>query len=257
MIRALWYNLGKLLVALLAHASFDLDILWKASVPKGPVILAANHPSTYDPGLLTTLVEQRISILINGPIFKIPVFGRSLRFSGHIAVLRGTGGSALDEAERLLKAGKTVAIFPEGAISPAGGFHDARSGVGRLALKTGAPVIPVGIYLDPKRLIRIEQTIDGETSTGAYYMHGPYCMTVGEPHVFSGDVEDRDLVRGVSARVMDSIIQLARESEYRINAYRAYRASRLKWWLAARWYAFAPIRLVRSWNSFVAARIRK
>ncbi|MEM5776335.1 MAG: hypothetical protein AAGU05_15135, partial [Anaerolineaceae bacterium] len=67
MIREAWYNMGKVLVALVAHAGFDLDILWKAPLPEGPLILAANHPSTFDPALLTTLVEQQVSILIHGP----------------------------------------------------------------------------------------------------------------------------------------------------------------------------------------------
>ncbi len=253
MIREAWYNMGKVLVALVAHAGFDLDILWKAPLPEGPVILAANHPSTFDPALLTLLVEQQVSILIHGPIFKLGLFGRSLRYCGHIAVLRGTGGSALDEAEKLLKAGKSVAIFPEGAISPAGSFHDPRTGIGRLALRTGAPVIPVGIHLDAKRLLRFQQTIDGVMDTAAYYLHGPYSMTVGEPQRFEGDVNDRELVRNVSSRVMNSIINLSRESEYRV---RVYQASRHLWLLAVRWWASSPVRFLRSWNSFAQARIR-
>ena len=252
-IRKAWYNLGKFFVSLVAMAGFDLDILWKAPLPEGPVILAANHPCTFDPALLTTLFERQVSILIHGPIFTLPLFGRSLRFCGHIEVLRGTGGKSLDEAEKLLKAGKTVAIFPEGAISPVGSFHDARSGVGRLALRTGVPVVPIGIHLDSKLLHRVEQIIDGVCDTGAYYFHGPYSMTVGEAQRFEGNVEDRDLVHRVSSQVMSRIISLSRESAYRM---RVYRASRLRWWLAARWWMYSPIRLVRSWNTFAHARIR-
>jgi 1-acyl-sn-glycerol-3-phosphate acyltransferase len=253
MIRRIWYNLGKFLVSLVAMAGFDLDIFWKAPLPEGPVILAANHPCTFDPALLTTLFVQQISILINGPIFTLPVFGKSLRYCGHIAVLRGTGGKSLEEAEKLLNAGKTVAIFPEGAISPAGNFFNPRSGVGRLALKTGVPVVPVGIHLDSRFLHRVYQTIANECDEAAYYLHGPYSMTVGKAMHFSGDVEDREQVRQVSAQVMDSIISLSAESAARI---RAYRASRVRWWLAARWWAYSPIRLVRSWGAFSHARIR-
>jgi 1-acyl-sn-glycerol-3-phosphate acyltransferase len=253
MIRKVWYNLGKFIVSLVAMAGFDLDILWKAPLPKGPVILAANHPCTFDPALLTTLFEQHVSILIHGPIFTLPLFGRSLRYCGHIEVLRGTGGKALEKAEELLKAGKTVAIFPEGAISPSGGFHDARSGIGRLALRSGVPVVPVGIHLDSSLLHRVEQHIDGVWDTGAYYFHGPYSMTVGEAQQYQGDIEDRDLVRSISNQVMNSIIDLSLESAYRI---RVYRASRLRWWLATRWWMYAPIRLIRSWGTIVHARIR-
>ena len=173
MIRKTWYDLGKYLVSVFARAGLDLNIQWKAPLPEGPVILAANHPCTFDPALLTTLIKQHVSILIHGPIFKLPLFGRSLRYCGHIAVLRGSGGQSLDEAEALLKAGQTVAIFPEGCISPVSGFNPPHSGVGRLALKTGAPVVPVGIHLDKKLLHRVEQVIDGVLDTGAYYFHGP------------------------------------------------------------------------------------
>ena len=81
------------------------------------------------------------------------VLGRYLRAAGHIPVITGNGRAAFEEAKRLLGAGQTVTIFPEGSISPLeGGFYPARTGVARLALSTGAPVIPVGIHLDRERI---------------------------------------------------------------------------------------------------------
>ncbi len=251
MIRKLWYRIGRFLVSVVARGILDLSIQWKAPLPAGPIILAANHPCTFDPALLTTLIREHVSVLIHGPIFKLPVFGRSLRYCGHIAVVRGSGGQSLKEAEALLKAGHTVAIFPEGAISPEDGFHDARSGVGRLALSSGVPVVPIGIHLDQKRLIRVEQTIDGVTDSGAYYLHGPYSMTVGAPMRFNGNVEDRELVQRVSSQVMADIIHLTRESSRRVRSYRGR-----NWWFAARWWMYSPIRLIRSWNTYASARIQ-
>jgi 1-acyl-sn-glycerol-3-phosphate acyltransferase len=251
MFRQAWYRLGRFLVSLLARGVLELSIHWKTPLPAGPVILAANHPSTFDPALLTTLIKEHVSILINGPIFKLPIFGRSLRYCGHIPVLHGTGGQSLAEAEKLLRAGHTVAIFPEGVISPDGDFHMPHSGVARLALSTGVPVVPVGIHLDQKRLRRVEQTIDGVTDTGAYYFHGPYAMTVGAAQCFSGDIEDHNLVRGISRQIMDQIISLSSESARRARSYR-----KVNWWFAARWWMYSPIRLIRSWNAYASARIQ-
>lgn len=251
MIRKAWYRLGRFLVSVAARAGYDLNIHWRDPLPEGPVILAANHPSTFDPALLTTLVKQQVSIMIHGPIFKLPVFGRSLQYCEHIQVLRGSGGESLAQAEALLKKGRSVAIFPEGAISPHGGFHAARTGVARLALRSGAPVVPVGIYLDPKRLHRVDQTIDGVTDTGGYYFHGPYAMTIGKARRFDGSVDDHSLVRHIAAEVMENIIELALDSSRRARAYHKH-----NWWFTTRWWMYSPIRLIRSWNTYANARIR-
>ena len=252
MLQQAWYRLGRFLVSLLARGVLELNIHWKAPLPSGPVILAANHPCTFDPALLTTLIKQQVSILIHGPIFKLPVFGRSLRYCGHIPVLRGSGGKSLAEAEALLKAGRTVAIFPEGAISPHGDFHQPHSGVARLALVSGAPVVPVGIHLDQKRLHRAEQTIDGVTDIGAYYFHGPYALTVGNAQHFSGSLEDHEHVRSIARSIMDEIVSLSLESACRARTYQ-----RVNWWFAARWWLYAPIRLIRYWNAYASVRLQQ
>jgi 1-acyl-sn-glycerol-3-phosphate acyltransferase len=69
-------------------------------------------------------------------------------------------------ASQMMAAGHAVAIFPEGLVSPhEGGCHAPRSGVARLALKTGAPVIPVGISLLRDRSTQITSGISGKQTT--------------------------------------------------------------------------------------------
>lgn len=226
MFQRFWYGIGRFIVAVFARVALKMNIVWKTARPAGPVILVANHPSTTDPALITTLVPQQTSILIKSVLFKVPLFGRSLRMSGHIPVFEGGGQAALDEAEILLRAGRTIVIFPEGEISPLeGGFKRPRTGAARLALSTGATVIPVGIGLDPACMQIIETQVEGETEPGTWYFHGPYAMTVGEPMVFNGSPENRDLVREVSQQIMGQIITLARESSDRLSQSPAYGVS--------------------------------
>ncbi len=218
MVERIWYEIGKGLVHLFGHIMLQIDIHRRAPVPKGPVILAANHPSIIDPALITILTPTQVSILIIDTLFKVPLFGRSLRLSGHIPVVCGGGQEALEQARQALEEGKSVAVFPEGVISPmSGGFHKPRTGIARLALSTGLPVVPVGIHLDPAQIRVIHSRVDGKEETGTWYFSGPYAMTVGEPMVFKGEVEDREYVRQVTGRVMQRIIQLSSESAMRIH----------------------------------------
>jgi 1-acyl-sn-glycerol-3-phosphate acyltransferase len=250
MFRKFWYHLGRLLSILLARSILELSIQWKSPFPKKPFILAANHPSTIDPIVVTTLLQERISVLIHGKLFKIPLVGRSLRFCGHIPVVYGSGQTALDEAQEHLTSGHSVAIFPEGEISPEGGFNEPHSGIARLALCSGAPVVPIGIYLDQKQLRRKVTHVDGETMEAAWYAHGPYAMTIGNSLLFTGDVDDRALVRHVSQQVMRLIINLSRESAQRVRAY-----NRMTWRMAFFWWLQFPMRLIRSLHAFSIQKV--
>jgi 1-acyl-sn-glycerol-3-phosphate acyltransferase len=123
----------------------------------------------------------------------------------------------LEQARQTLKAGRSVTIFPEGLISPAGGgFNPPRSGVGRLALSSGVPVIPIGIYLSDKGCHRIPTTFDGEPDIVTWYLHGPYAITIGKALHFRGDANDRDFVKKVTETIMQSIRALALDSQKRI-----------------------------------------
>jgi 1-acyl-sn-glycerol-3-phosphate acyltransferase len=246
MFENIWYQIGRFLVRLFARSIFELSIDWKSPIPHGPVILAANHPSTVDPALITTLTQDQVSVLIRETLFKVPLFGRSLRACGHIEVIQGDGQAALKQAQALLAAGRTVAIFPEGEISPLeGGYHRPHTGLARLAMATGAPVIPVGIHLDPMQIRQIRTRVDHKIEVGTWYMHGSYAMTVGQAVHIQGDAEDHAAVRQVSDDLMDQIIVLSKESAKRIAINR-----RMNWFRVTRWWLWSPVRLIRCWDAF-------
>lgn len=211
------YRIGRSLLAAYTRLLLDVDILRHAPLPEGPKILAANHPTTTDPFYILTLLSEPVSVLVTAAAFEVPGFGPYLRATGHVPAVRGSGGATVEAIARQVEAGRSVAIFPEGALSPlTGGFHQPHSGVARVALRTGAPVVPVGIGLQRDR-IRVTQTgVDGGNVIGHLYTSGPYAMTVGRPLYFEGDVRDRERVRATAAHIMDHIRTLARESDRRV-----------------------------------------
>ncbi|MHB9033214.1 MAG: lysophospholipid acyltransferase family protein [Anaerolineae bacterium] len=211
------YGIAKVFIWCYVSVMMRMNIHFLAPLPSGPKIIAANHPSVSDPFIIANMLKHRSYILILGQIFEIAIAGAYLRRLGHIPVVEGSGQVALDRALALLKRGETVVIFPEGNISPAAGeFLEARTGVARLALASGAPVIPVGIHLREQNVHRFSKKWPNGDQPSAIYLRGPYYMTVGEVLRFEGDCEDRPLVRQVANDIMSQIISLASISASRM-----------------------------------------
>jgi len=248
MVAKYWYLLGRAIVALYARWVLKIDIQLRFPLPEGASILVANHPSTTDPAWLTILSPEPQAILIKDLLFKVPLFGHSLRLAGHIPVVKGNGKAALEEAAQRLKSGQTVVIFPEGEISPReGGLQKTHTGAARLALLTGAPVIPVGIGLDQSHLREVLTRVDGGTELSYWYLRGRYALTVGAPMHFKGTVEDRELVQAVLNQMMQRVSFLAQESSRRVRLAEPVRFGlghlvSLGWQLFARMlYVFSSI----------------
>jgi 1-acyl-sn-glycerol-3-phosphate acyltransferase len=211
------YKAGELLIKSYATLMLKMDILRQTDLPAGPVLYAANHPSTTDPIFIHLISPQPISVMITSKVFSIPVLGAYMRKMQQIEVIPGQGEKVLDAARQALEKGRSVMIFPEGLISPAEGFHAPRSGVARLALQTGVPVVPLGIYLSEKNCKRIPTTLDGEPDIITWYLKGPYAVTIGNPLWFTGDFNDRSLVKTIAENVMQNIRSLAQESKLRVQ----------------------------------------
>ena len=210
------FFVSKPVVKTYTGAMLDMDIHQKSPFPAGAKIIAPNHPSTTDPFFVAAMLGSQSHILIKDVLFNVPLLGTYLQQSGHIKVAAGHGQEAIDRALELLRAGKTIMIFPEGKVSPlGGGYNKARSGVARLAIASGAPVYPVGIHLIKDRIRAIQSTVKGNREMGYWYLRGPYNITIGKPLRFNGDLEDHDHVREVARQVMLKIMRLAYESEQR------------------------------------------
>ncbi len=115
-------------------------------VPGGAVILASNHRSFLDPFVLGCCVRRPIYFVAKEELFKNPLAGWFLNCLGAFPLRRGASDEeSVKTSLRLLERGQVVVIFPEGTRVTRGSLRPPRRGVGRMALESGAPVVPVAV----------------------------------------------------------------------------------------------------------------
>ena len=118
-------------------------------VPKdGPVIMASNHVSFCDSIFLPLVLRRRITFVAKAEYFDDPKTAWFFRAVGQIPIKREGGSAsqrALDSAREVLESGGIFGIYPEGTRSPDGLLYKGHTGVARLALQTGAPVVAVAM----------------------------------------------------------------------------------------------------------------
>ena len=115
---------------------------------EGPVILASNHLSFSDSIFLPLVMRRRVTFVAKAEYFEDPKTAWFFRAVGQIPVKRGGGSAsarALESAREVLENGKVFGIYPEGTRSPDGRLYKGHTGVARLALQTGAPVVAVAM----------------------------------------------------------------------------------------------------------------
>jgi 1-acyl-sn-glycerol-3-phosphate acyltransferase len=131
------------------RAGYRIHVEGKEHVPRdGAAILAANHRSFLDSIFLPLVVPRRVTFVAKAEYFDDPKTAWFFRGVGQIPIRREGGDAserALESAMDVLRGGGVFGIYPEGTRTRDGYMHRGHTGVARLALRSGSPVIPVGL----------------------------------------------------------------------------------------------------------------
>jgi 1-acyl-sn-glycerol-3-phosphate acyltransferase len=210
-----WYGLAACILKPLTWAFMKRDWRGLEHVPReGGVILAANHISHADPIALADYIVYgtgRIArFLAKSTLFKghFPV-GVIMRGAGQIPVYRHTADAslALKDAVAALHRGECIAIYPEGTVSrdPQKWPMVAKTGVARLALLSGAPVVPIAQW-------GAEEILDSYRTKGLHLLPRTTMQIVAGPPVdlsaYAGQDLTADVLRGATDEVMKAITRL-------------------------------------------------
>ena len=185
----------------------------------GPLILASNHLSFSDSIFMPLVVPRKVTFLAKSEYFTSPGlkgFIKKLTFQalGQVPVDRSGGRrseAALLTGLQLLSEGACIGIYPEGTRSPDGKLYKGRTGIARMALESGAPVIPVAML----NTAEIQPT--GQVVPKVMQVE----MRFGEPMTFSGDATDIQLLRSITDEIMKKIQELSGQEYVDIYASEA------------------------------------
>lgn len=139
------YLLAKAAGSLLLRLTGGVEVAGAEFVPRrGPLILVANHQSLLDPIAPIAAMPREITFLAASYLFRIPLVGLIIRSVGAMPV-HGPKADlrSLRSALTFLQKGKAIGLFPEGGVSRPGELRPFMPGWAYLALKSGAPVLPV------------------------------------------------------------------------------------------------------------------
>jgi 1-acyl-sn-glycerol-3-phosphate acyltransferase len=185
---------------LLARLFFGFRIIHRERmIQTGPVIVAMNHQSFFDPPLAGNACDRAIYFLAKKSLMNVPILAWLLPKLNVIPVdIEGKDRSALKALIRILRAGECALVFPEGARTPDGNLQPTLPGLGLVIAKTRAPIVPMRIF----------GAFDAWPIGGKIHPWRKITIVVGDPIYFpEADFQGkgRDVYTGTSQRVMDAI----------------------------------------------------
>lgn len=199
-----WYTLSKIT----ARLFFSLRVVHpERLIEEGPVILASNHQSYFDPPLVGICSKRDVYYLARKTLLNVPLLGKLLPHINVIPVDRdGNDMSALKTIIRLVRSGNGVVLFPEGTRSPDGHLQQGKQGIGLIIAKSRAPVQPMRIFGAHEAFPKGSGKITAV----------PITVVVGEPIRFTSEEldpaschgDERALYQKLSDRVMEAIASL-------------------------------------------------
>lgn len=173
----------------------------------GGVIIASNHLSFSDSIFMPLVVPRKVTFLAKSEYFTSPGikgFIKKLTFIalGQVPIDRAGGRrseAAILTGLDLLKAGDCIGIYPEGTRSPDGRLYKGRTGIARMAIESGCPIVPVAMF----NTAEIQPT--GQVVPKVRRVE----MVFGEPLYFTGDPRDLQVLRDSTDQIMKAIQTLS------------------------------------------------
>ena len=201
-----YYWLGYHSSRILAKILYRFRIVHRERmIQSGPVIVAMNHQSYFDPPLAGNACDRAIYFLAKKSLMKAPLLRWLLPKLNVIPVdLEGNDRSAIKALIRVLQAGESALVFPEGKRTEDGTLQPAQPGVGLVIAKTRAPVVPMRIF----------GAFEAWPIGGKIRLGSKITIVVGEPLQFSeADFQGpgKDVYPRLSQKVMDAIADLKPE----------------------------------------------
>ncbi len=192
----------------------------------GPLIIASNHLSFSDSIFMPLVVPRKVTFLAKSEYFTSPGpkgLLKKLTFIalGQVPVDRSGGRrseAAIITGLQVLSEGKCLGIYPEGTRSPDGRLYKGRTGIARLAIESGAPIIPVAMF-NTEKIQPTGKVIPNIQRVG---------MTFGEAMYFDGDSTDMAYLRVVTDKIMNRIQELSGQEyvdEYAVKVKKAGKKS--------------------------------
>lgn len=199
------YRLTRNVVIPWMHVWFRWHVEGLENIPRsGPALVASNHIAYLDPLAVAYVIDRagrRPRFLSKSELFQDRRIAWVLRGCGQIEVKRGTPSApaALDDALVALDRGEVVAIFPEGTVTtdPELRPMPVKSGIARLALRTGAPVVPCGVWGTAN--------VWPKGHAHDWRPGQDIAVRVGEPLWLSGNPDDVEDWQAAGRAIMDAI----------------------------------------------------
>ncbi len=209
-----WF-MKNLIAGPILRTAFRPWVTGEENIPeKGGVILASNHLSFIDSVFLPLVIDRRVTFLAKSDYYtargiKGWAIKNFLKAAGMIPIDR-SGGKASEASLRtglgVLHRGEMLGIYPEGTRSPDGKLYRGRTGVARMVLEAGVPVVPVAM-IDTEKVMPIGQRLPKVRRIG---------IVIGEPLDFSrfeGMESDRFILRSITDEIMYELSHLG-DQEY-------------------------------------------
>ena len=191
-----------ILFRVLATALFCVRFVGQERIPrKGGVLIVANHASILDIPLLGCGIRRHVSFMGRHNLFPIPILNPLLQRLGWIPIQQDRfDRKGFRRAERLLRDGHAVAIFPEGARTETGQLGEGKPGFATLVAKTGCHVLPAYIH----------GTFEALPIGARWVSFRPVTVVYGELIDFTAQISlypKKELYRRMTAGIMDAIAE--------------------------------------------------